>query len=476
MSSGMPAPSSGGFGGMSFTGGFGGGRTLTGSSSSTSTSFLPNYPEEAWLLSLSQAAGQHSEDLIGQAANTFAGTSALTNEAANNFLNMSQQSLNQANQMWGRYTGLFQPEEDQLLAEARQYASVPRIQLEMGKADAQAAQSADAAREASLQQLRDYGVNVDSGRFAGLDRATQAQKAASVAAAQNQAREATEAAGRAMRSEAIQVGERYPGQVMNALQQAQAGQAGAVNATMANARAFGELMQPGLSALQIASSLKYPPLGSQSQSSSSQFATGSGGGSRGGGGSSGGGGSGGGGTPRASWEGNTGGGTTTGLQDTWPGFGGQLELQGPFGSETGQPEGGPVPGDYPGVMDPSQVDWAMGGGGSSGDGGGGGGGGGWAAGGPVLSFQQGGMPTTGGFVSQSLSPSDGTETDDIPARLNANEFVIPRDVATWKGHEFFQNLIDKSRKARMGGSAKPTFQTPQQGPQPNPQQGAIGVR
>jgi len=86
------------------------------------------------------------------------------------------------------------------------------------------------------------------------------------------------------------------------------------------------------------------------------------------------------------------------------------------------------------------------------------------------------MPTTGGFVSQSLSPSDGTETDDIPARLNANEFVIPRDVATWKGHEFFQNLIDKSRKARMGGSAKPTFQTPQQGPQPNPQQGAIGVR
>ena len=56
--------------------------------------------------------------------------------------------------------------------------------------------------------------------------------------------------------------------------------------------------------------------------------------------------------------------------------------------------------------------------------------------------------TSGGFVPHTASPSHGAETDDIPARLNADEFVIPRDVVHWKGSEFFQKLIDQSRKAR----------------------------
>lgn len=63
--------------------------------------------------------------------------------------------------------------------------------------------------------------------------------------------------------------------------------------------------------------------------------------------------------------------------------------------------------------------------------------------------------TTGGFVSHTLSPSGGAETDDIDAKLNANEFVIPRDVALWKGQEFFQNLIKKSRENATGAPAKP---------------------
>jgi hypothetical protein len=60
----------------------------------------------------------------------------------------------------------------------------------------------------------------------------------------------------------------------------------------------------------------------------------------------------------------------------------------------------------------------------------------------------GGGPTTGGFVSRSLSPSGGIRTDDVQARLNAGEFVIPKDVAAWKGLEFFYKLIAQSRKFR----------------------------
>jgi hypothetical protein len=55
--------------------------------------------------------------------------------------------------------------------------------------------------------------------------------------------------------------------------------------------------------------------------------------------------------------------------------------------------------------------------------------------------------TTGGFVSHHLSPSGGAKTDDIPARLNADEFVMPKDVAHWYGKKTFQDMIIKARKA-----------------------------
>ena len=66
---------------------------------------------------------------------------------------------------------------------------------------------------------------------------------------------------------------------------------------------------------------------------------------------------------------------------------------------------------------------------------------GMAGGGPVA-------PTTGGFVSQALSPSRGGQVDDVPARLNEGEYVIPRDVVQFKGKEFFHRLIAQSRKNR----------------------------
>jgi hypothetical protein len=51
-----------------------------------------------------------------------------------------------------------------------------------------------------------------------------------------------------------------------------------------------------------------------------------------------------------------------------------------------------------------------------------------------------------------LSPSGGSTTDDVNARLNAGEFVIPKDIAAWKGKEFFYKLIAQARKQRSGDS------------------------
>jgi hypothetical protein len=39
--------------------------------------------------------------------------------------------------------------------------------------------------------------------------------------------------------------------------------------------------------------------------------------------------------------------------------------------------------------------------------------------------------------------------------LTVGEFVVPKDVASWKGEEYFQKLIEQSRKAKQEATAKP---------------------
>lgn len=69
---------------------------------------------------------------------------------------------------------------------------------------------------------------------------------------------------------------------------------------------------------------------------------------------------------------------------------------------------------------------------------------------------------SGGPINASMSPSGGQKVDDVNAHVNANEFVIPQDVALWKGQEFFQNLIMQSRKRRMTAApAQPSQHAPQ---------------
>jgi hypothetical protein len=66
-----------------------------------------------------------------------------------------------------------------------------------------------------------------------------------------------------------------------------------------------------------------------------------------------------------------------------------------------------------------------------------------AEGGPVIPLQGGGPAPV------SASPSRGAKTDDIKAKVDAHEFVIPQDVAVFKGHEHFYKLMEKSRQTRM---------------------------
>jgi hypothetical protein len=75
--------------------------------------------------------------------------------------------------------------------------------------------------------------------------------------------------------------------------------------------------------------------------------------------------------------------------------------------------------------------------------------------------------TPGGTVPVHASPSGGVTTDDVPAMLTANEFVIPKDVATWVGHKALASQIDKARQEQQKFSMRddiggePTHAIPQ---------------
>lgn len=57
--------------------------------------------------------------------------------------------------------------------------------------------------------------------------------------------------------------------------------------------------------------------------------------------------------------------------------------------------------------------------------------------------------TPGGYVSPDQSPSGGAVTDDVPAQLTAGEFVIPKDVTQWRGQEYWVDEIDKARQEQQ---------------------------
>jgi len=113
-----------------------------------------------------------------------------------------------------------------------------------------------------------------------------------------------------------------------------------------------------------------------------------------------------------------------------------------------------------------------------------------ASGGALAFLEDGGAVDDigGGAVPAEMSPSNGAAIDDVdavapggPAKLNAGEFVVPRDVTAWYGEKFMQNLIQKARTEKEGAAAKPQQKPAGPAPsdpafQPRPQaQGALPV-
>ena len=310
-----------------------------------------------------------SKEQLDWAKEKYASDKAISEKVINSALN--RQDINDANadKDRERYENIYQPLEDQLAQEAQDYANPERMEANVARAQADVAQQFDASRTRAMQNLQSFGVDPSSLRYAALDRAANVQQGAASAAAGNQSRQQDETIGRALRSEAINVGRGYPGQI---------------------AGTYGTALQSG------------------NQGINSALAT------------------------------TASGANSMGTGIGWQGAGNQA--LGTWGNALNS--------GYSNALAGWQADQSA----SSGIGGLLG-----TALGVGLSYEDGGSVTSGGNVPAEASPSRGKAIDDVPARLNVGEFVVPREAVAWKGEEFFQNLIKKSREDKQKATAKPEY-------------------
>jgi hypothetical protein len=315
-----------------------------------------------------------------------------------------------------RYETIFQPLEEQLAAEAEDYSSPWRIEKEAGEAEANIAQEFEASRKAAQDRLEMYGVDPSQTRSGALDMQARVAEAAAQAAAGNVARERTENIGRALRSEAINVGKGYPGQIAGSFNTSGGGgqqAAGTGLATTASAaNTMGTPVQwnaAGQSAMGQWANLMAKSYDQQIDAYKAENAADQGSG----------------------WGDILG--TVVGMGfKAWRG---------------GVAEGGAIPDGYEAAARDAPGD---------------------------IRFSDG-----GGYVPAEMSPSGGAIPDDVTAfvndggaaKINVGEFVFPKDVMEWKGQEWAQKEIIKARKAMNSGEEAPA--QPQMGPPPDQMAGAI---
>lgn len=185
----------------------------------------PPPPDYSAIAAASERAAELSYKLgreqLDWAREQYAKDSELYGKIIDGFLSDMEETSRIAAEDRAFYKDFFQPLEKALADDAASYDSPERRQREVGAAQAAVAQQFDAARENAQRELEAYGIDPSSTRYGALDIGVRAAQAAAQAAAGTAASNRVEDNARALRSEAINVGRGYPGQIMNAYQTSQ---------------------------------------------------------------------------------------------------------------------------------------------------------------------------------------------------------------------------------------------------------------
>lgn len=380
----------------------------------------PPAPDYGPIAAASAESARYSAEIareqLAWARETYNRDKAVSDRVVDKFLKYQDENATNARKDRARYEQVFQPLEKELVADARSYTdarNAQRAEAAAGRATADVSQQFELARTAAQDRLESFGIDPSQTRSGALDVSARIAEATARAGAANTTREAVrareEATGRALRSEAINVGRGLPGQIASSYGAALQAGTGAVNTGNATTQTGAGTMGTGLQWT------------GQSNNALGQW------------------------------------GTALNM-----GFQNQLDA---YKAEQSQSSGwgqalGMVAGIGTGMFMPGLQRKA-----SS-----------W------MGFEEGGV------VPEHASPSRGAAIDDVavdvrgPAgervakgAINVGEFIVPDDVVKWKGEEFFQKLIQKSREAKPQAPARPQVRGLPVTPQGNPARAALPV-
>lgn len=187
-----------------------------------------------------------SREQLAWAKEVWAADRKLTQKFVDIMLPAAEREAKAGEENRARYKNVFQPIEDELVAEAATYNSAGRQEQTAGQAQADVALAFDSQRKGALARLESYGVDPSTARAGALDQSARVAEAAAGAGAANAARVQTENIGRALRGEAINIGKGYPGNVAGAYQTAQNSGGGAVQANLATTASGANTMGTGV--------------------------------------------------------------------------------------------------------------------------------------------------------------------------------------------------------------------------------------
>jgi hypothetical protein len=316
---------------------------------------------------VAEIAAATAREQLAWAKEQYANDKQITDRVVNAALSRQEELDANARSDRARYETKFQPLEQQLIDDAAKAGSAPYQEQKAGGAMAEVSRQYEIARQEAQDQLESYGIDPSQTRAQALDVSTRINEATARASAGNQAREQEEAKGRALRSEALNIGKGYPGQIAQQYGTALASGNQAANSALAQTASGANTMGTGL----------------QWTNQQNQAL--------------------------GTWGNALTGGYNAQLnafnaqQNSSSGIGSLLGLAGGIGSALFLEEGGAVP--------------------------------------------------------EEASPSRGAIPDDVPAQLQAGEFVVPEDVVRWLGERHFQQLIEKSRVAKESAPAKGELST-----------------
>ncbi|MGX9983694.1 hypothetical protein [Methylobacterium fujisawaense] len=373
----------------------------------------PAAPNYAPIIAAQSQAAMNSQNMANEryawAQNQYAADRANTDKVVKAALDTQGTLSNNAAADRARYDTTYVPAEDQFLQTAQSYADPAKVNDRAAAAAGDVSQQFDVARANAQRQLEAYGIDPTQTRAQALDLSTRTQEAAARASAMNTSRRQDVLTGQQMLGQAIGQGQQTAARGLQgqglALQAGQSAVSNDLATTASGANTMGtapQYTQIANSSLAGAASTTNAAYQNKLDEYKANQASSSG---------------------------------VGGLLGTGLGYlAKSYDSDGKLASKVGSVVSGIFAADGGVVPDDEEL----------------------------AAQSRSAIPGRRGLVhddthagirvTRQMSPSGGLKTDDVPARLNAGEFVLPRDTVDWYGQRFLQNLIRKGVQESAGAT------------------------